>query len=444
MNPLTPISANSVKLHRLAEQRSTTESDRLQRRIMLFDLSIHGHHPAYIRHLIEYWDKQSLPGYLDIVVSSKFLSHHADVVNLATRRDHPQVQFVPIAPEVEARFKSRKSGLNRTIRAFQEWQVLCEVAQTLKADHCVILYFDTCQLPLAVWQHPPCPVSGIYFKPTFHYPALHDSALHDSGLKPSHVYRPQQWQQWREKRLLAQVLQHPRLHRLFCLDPLAVKSIELLDLAHKVIPLPDPVPLTPVTAAQVDRLRSQTGIQAGRQVFLLFGALNGRKGIYQLLDSIALLPAAVHDRLCLLLVGEANPQEQSRINAEVAEICQTTTMQIITHYEYVPESDVQAYFHLADLVLAPYQRHVGMSGILLLAAAAQKPVLSSNYGLMGELVRRYHLGLAIDSTQPSEIAQGILQFLSTEPDLIGNTATMKTFAEQNSVEQFAATIFNAI
>jgi glycosyltransferase involved in cell wall biosynthesis len=96
---------------------------------------------------------------------------------------------------------------------------------------------------------------------------------------------------------------------------------------------------------------------------------------------------------------------------------------------------------MADVILAPYQRHVGMSGILLLAAAAQKPVLSSNYGLMGEIVRRYELGLTVDSTEPKEIAKGLTRFLVEDSDKLCDRAKMKSFAEQNSAEEFARVIF---
>jgi len=49
---------------------------------MLFDLAMGGHHPSYIRHLVEYWRNQNLVGSLFIVVFPKFLQNHADVVSL--------------------------------------------------------------------------------------------------------------------------------------------------------------------------------------------------------------------------------------------------------------------------------------------------------------------------------------------------------------------------
>lgn len=400
------------------------------RKLMLFDLSINGHHPAYIRHLIQYWCEHKLPGCLDIVVSPKFMQHHSDVVDMAGYGES-NVNFVAIDSEAEATLKSRKSGVNRTIRAFQEWHLLCRYAGSLRATQCLIMYFDTCQLPLAFGKKPPCPVSGIYFKPTFHYSNF-------AHFESSWQVR---LQQWREKLLLSRVLQHPRLQTLFCLDPFVVKHIDQFHSPVKVMPLPDPVPLTTVSEAQVMSLRQRLGIDPGRQVFLLFGALTGRKGIHQLLEAVAMLPPDLSQKFCLVLAGQANPQEQAKMASHITAIRQAARVQIITHYEFIPEPEVQTYFQLADVVLAPYQRHIGMSGILLLAAAAHRPVLSSDYGLMGEVVQRYGLGLTVDSTIPTEIARGLTRFLLESPAGLCDRSKMKSFAEQNSAEQFANVIF---
>jgi glycosyltransferase involved in cell wall biosynthesis len=85
-----------------------------------------------------------------------------------------------------------------------------------------------------------------------------------------------------------------------------------------------------------------------------------------------------------------------------------------------------------------------MSAILVRAAAAQKPVLSSNYGLMGEMVKRYRLGLTVDASVPAEIAKGLTQFLISSPKEFCDLSSMKAFAEQNSAEKFASTVFRYI
>ena len=400
-----------------------------EHKIMFFDLSIRGHHPNYIQHLIKYWNEHKLSSYLDIVVSPRFIQEHSDVVELASNCDRENISFVAITPAEESTLNSRNSYFNRALRTFQEWQLFCKYAGSLKATQCLIMYFDTCQLPLALGAKSPSPFSGIYFRPTFHYNEF-------TGYTPSWKDRIQQW---REKAFLYRILRHPQLQTLFCLDPFAVKHLARLHSHVSAVHLPDPVQIPKDLVPQSRSIREVLGVAPGRQVFLLFGALTERKGIYQLLEAILTLSPDLCQKLCLLVVGES--KIKAPLENQIATVCQARPVQIIRRYEFIPQQDVQTYFQLADVVLAPYQHHVGMSGILLLAAAAQKPVLSSNYGLMGEMVRRFGLGLTVDSSRPSEIIKGLTQFLLKSPAELCDRTKMSAFAVQNSAEQFARIIF---
>jgi glycosyltransferase involved in cell wall biosynthesis len=403
-------------------------------KLMFFDLSINGHHPAYIQHLIQFWGNAQLPMSLDIVVSPKFVQYHAEVTGLALKYAHRPIRFVPILEEEETELKSRSSGLKRMQRSRQEWQLLCRYAEKLKVDHCLILYFDTYQIPLAFAEIPPCPLSGIYFRPTFHYQNFTQCRL--------------SWgdriQQFREILLLKRVLQNPQLKALFCLDPFVVKTIQNFQEQVKILPLADPVLEQFVSEMQVMQLRKKLEIQEGKSVCLLFGALTGRKGIYELLDALLLLPETLQQELCIVLAGQASLHEQERIIAKISAVHSACAVKIISQFEFISEFDVPVYFHMANVVLAPYQHHVGMSGILLHAAAAGKPVLSSNYGLMGEMVKQYSLGLAIDSSKSSEIANGLRSLLSSNGKRYCDINQMKTFAEKNSAKKFASSIFDNI
>ncbi|OLP20495.1 hypothetical protein BST81_00260 [Leptolyngbya sp. 'hensonii'] len=404
---------------------------------MLFDLSIRGHHPNYIQQLIRYWNEHAVLGSLEIVVSPKFLEEHADVVELSKHLHRDDIRFIAIATEEEAALKSRGSFFSRIVRAFQELRLLHKYAAIVQATHCLIMYFDTAQIPLAVGINLPCPFSGIYFRPTLHYNEL--------------MGKPLSWKeqlnQGRERFILSRVLNHPQCHRLFCLDPFAVRHFQTRG-DHHVIHLPDPVSVQPAIVQpelqeQQELLKRSLGVAPERRVLLLFGALTKRKGIVQLLDvdAVALLTPEQAQQLCLLLVGEIRPGEQAVVDGKIAAIRNSLPVQIITHYEFVSDASVTSYFQLADVVLAPYQRHVGMSGILLQAAAAQKPVLSSDYGLMGKLVRQHKLGLTVDSAVPARIAEGLARCLTEPPVTLADRQKMGHWVEQHAADHYAATIF---
>lgn len=400
---------------------------------MLFDLALGGHHGNYIQHLIDRAYQQGCRGAIDIVVLPQFAEIHQDTVAAIDRHQDRdlQIELVPISAAEATSLGSRQSGLSRALRNVSEWQIFCKYAKNLQTTHALMMYLDTCELPLAIGMRSPCPFSGIYFRPTVHYPMF-------ANYKPD---RQDQRQQWRERLTWTRIFNHPQLESVFCLDPFAVTTLAAEHHHTKIVHLADPVPPYPSLPSDLTTLKTQLGIAAHRRVFLLFGGLDERKGIYQLLEAIQLLAPELCEQLCLLLVGGTDPTQQATIHQKITVICQTKPLQAIEHYDFIPEADVPTYFQLADVILATYQRHVGMSGILLLAAAAGKPVLSSDYGLMGELARQYQLGLVVDSTQPTEIAKALTTLLTASPQTLSNPSQMKLFAAQNSIELYASTIF---
>jgi glycosyltransferase involved in cell wall biosynthesis len=401
--------------------------------LMLFSPWCYGHYPNYLRHLIRYWYQWQLSGSLSIVVSPDFIGEHADVVALATGEnlvDRDRVKFVTMTEKEQSKLESKTSGWSR---AFQQYQLVAKYASQLQATQVLYMYFDSCQLPLAIGLKLPCACSGIYFRPTFHYRLL-----------PNYTPNWQErLQQLRERILLSRLLNHPQIQTLFCIDPLAVAAINRLSKEVKAVDLADPIKVEAADRDRVSQFRQHLEIEPDRQVFLSFGRLSdARKGVMQLIKAVSLLSPELCRKICLVFAGEPHGVGAEMLQSWLTPINQNLPVQIVTCYGYIPESEVQLYFQASDTILAPYQKHVGMSGILLLAAAAEKPVLSSSYGLMGEMVQRYGLGLAVDSTKPDEIAQGLTRLLLESADELCDRAKMKNFTEQNSAERFARSIFD--
>jgi glycosyltransferase involved in cell wall biosynthesis len=402
-------------------------------RLLLFELGLSGHRPGYLQHLVRFWNERNLAGVLNVVVRPEFIHRYPDIVDLATKSGRGQVNFVPLTDAEEAETylidRANSKALN-----FREWALLAKYADRLNASHSLIMYFDFMKLPAAQGKPIGCPFSGIYFRPTFHYNTFE-------------FYQPawsDRFQQWREKAILAWVLQHSQLQTLFCLDQFAADQFDSFHSKAEVVYLPDPVQIYPESTGVTAQLRQQLGIDPDRKVFLLFGELSDRKGLSKLLSAIALLSPIDCQKLCLLLVGPIAKESQPLIRHQVSRLSDGLPIQMIIHDQFVTDSQIQPYFQLADVVLAPYQRHVGMSAILVRAATAQKPVLSCNYGLMGELTHRHRLGLAVDAVQPEQIANGIRQFLRTDPETFCDRQKMQQWASQNTAEKFAGTIFNHI
>jgi glycosyltransferase involved in cell wall biosynthesis len=402
--------------------------------LLIFELGYGGHYASYIRYLAEYWCQQKLLGSLNFVVSPNFVEQHPDVIAIAQNNSAANLNFISITSAEATKLVPRKNSVYRAIRSFQEWRLLGQYAKKLQATHCLLLYFDSFQAAIALGLKLPCPFSGIYFRPTFHYPSF----VNYSPTKKERLLHI------REKFIiLPRVMNHPQIANLFCLDPYVVKHLEQFNSSAKALYLPDPVPITEVAENELRAFKQKLGIESDRKAFLLFGALyDGRKSLEQVLDAISLLPCDLCQKICLLLVGQIYLQNNPILAAKIDGISQKFPIQIIIRDEFVPEEDVQLYYQSVDVILAPYQRHVGMSGTLVHAAAAQKPILTSDYGLMGEITRQWQLGLTVDSTSPDEIASRIAICLQQNAENLSDRKKMETFARQNSTTCFASSIFN--
>lgn len=410
----------------------TNYLDKAEPRILLFDLNHLGHHPGYIQHLVEYWKAKKLSGSLDILVTPSFVQLHTEIVAIAETSELKNINFITISPEEEASISSKSTALKRAFHAFNEWKILCKYASKLETTECLIMYFDSIQFPLFLGLKPPCSLSGIYFRPLFHYSDFID-------FTPS--LRERFWQ-WRDKLFLSKILKQQCFKSLFCLDRFVVDPIKAINNSVNTVSLSDPVQVYDDYQVKTEELKREWSIESERTVFLMFGVYRPRKGIEELLSAIELLPTKLAEKVCLLLVGPIGAE--SIVKNHVQTIQQKLPVQVVSHTDFIADREIQPYFKVSDVILAPYQRHIGMSAILVRAASAQKPVLSSNYGLMGELVRRYQLGIAVDTEIPTEIAKGLSQFIKRSPQGCGDINKMKDFARQNTAEKFAATIFNNI
>lgn len=393
-------------------------------RIVIFDLSRHIHLPSYLHFLVEFWHRRAHAGELSIVTWRTLTEEERrQKLALESSREGLAMQFHDLL----------RRGRNPDFTAQYDWELFCRHTSRLHATHGFIVHIDHYLPLLAAGATAATPVSGIYFGPSFHY----------GDFDPESV--PEVSKALREKFVLARALRHPSLHTLFLLDPFAAKRAQAFPSGEKAVYLADPVrsPARPSPEAAA-ALRAELGIEPDRKVFLLFGHLTRRKGVHQILEAVRQLPPDACRRFCLVLAGAIDPHYRAQLEAGITAARAAQPVQIVTRYGFVPANDVPAYFELADAVLTPYLDHAGMSGILLLAAAHRKPVLSSGHGLMGEIVRRRRLGLTVDAKSPAQLAAGLKRLAAGDPETVCDPARMARLAEEHHPARFAATIFERL
>lgn len=394
--------------------------------IALFDPVVHGHHAEHVAHLVNFWVRSRMPGRLDVVVPETMLSRHDALRELRTGPPDG-VCWIPV-PEI--------SGTTPFLRSRREHvRLLRRYVDEHRPHRVHLMYFDAFLFGLAGglrFRHD-VRFSGTYFRPTFHYGAweTHEPPVLERVLRKSKFL------------LLRAALRNPHLHGLLSLDTLAPDFLMPARAGQHVEPLPDPVErhTSPVSA---DTVRDRLGVSDQRLLLLLFGAVDARKGVFPLLDALSLLDEATTERLTLAIVGRLSDDVRAPVQQRIESLQASSRLQVVLRDEYVEYDVIQPLFEAADLVLAPYQRHVGSSGIVVRAAAAGRPVLSQDYGFQGEIVRRRRLGIVVDTTRPDAIARVLRMYTSTGLGSSFDENEARRFAEENTVDAFGDRIFTAL
>jgi glycosyltransferase involved in cell wall biosynthesis len=274
-------------------------------------------------------------------------------------------------------------------------------------------------------------LDGVLFRPSVHYRQL-------GGYRPSW---PERLRDWRKAVLYRRMLRNRSLRSVLSLDPFfpAYAAARYRDGA-KVVALPDPVchrvPESPDA-------QGRAPVDGARKRFLLFGHLTERKGVLVLLDALALLDRDVAAAAQVVLAGAIDPAIRRAVFDRLHSLQTHQPDLILTAIDRrLPCDELQAMVEDCDVVLAPYQRFVGSSGVLLWAASAGKPVLTQDFGLLGRLVSDYGLGIAVDTTSAAAIAAALGHIIGdgAVQDRFDRAAAERFVAER-SPERFAASIF---
>lgn len=146
-----------------------------------------------------------------------------------------------------------------------------------------------------------------------------------------------------------------------------------------------------------------------RRIFLAAGEHSRRKGTDRLLS---LWPA--DSDATLFVVGQCSE--------EVRQVLRTRKGDVEADRIRVLDGviDNQTYadaFRAADVVTVCYPSHFGASGVLNAAVCFQRPVIGSDYGCIGDSIRRFGLGTALDCGDPATLAAALADATERPPTL---------------------------
>ncbi len=211
----------------------------------------------------------------------------------------------------------------------------------------------------------------------------------------------------------------------------------------KIWALPDPA--YPTAATSESDATLATPFPPDRQCYLLFGAITERKGVLVLLDALALLPTAAAGKIAVMLAGRIDPSIRNEIDERGRRLAaRQPGLWLRIEDRRLASAEIAALVRRSDVVLAPYQRFVGSSGVLLWAAAAGKPLLTQDFGLIGRLVHDHRLGLATDVCEPSGLALAIGRMAVAGTHGLVDGKSAADFISERTPERFASLVFASL
>jgi glycosyltransferase involved in cell wall biosynthesis len=412
--------------------------------LTVLELWAQGHVPNFMRILIEHWRDHG-PGTLRAIVTRQFLAAHPHVFEGFENVEGSRVRWALLDPEDEAVLRAAREIASGDSAKVEGPLVLPHSATYFSAllercvrrypsRHVLLMNLQENIFSLGALTRLPATLSGIIFLPFFFYRSERADA----------AFGVRMFNAMQDQLVRTRLLSHPDLRVLFFLDNAVVERLNGAG-TTRVVYLPDPVRLPDriLSPEELADTRRRFGVGADRKLFLLFGDLRSRKGLWKLFAALRELSAEECASAAIAIVGDAEPVIEERI-AEETTALSGNPISVIRRTGYVSDAERDAWLDVADVILAPYLRHTGSSGVLLLAAARRKPVISQDFGLMGRLTTENRLGLAVDTFDPKALAQAMRRFLGAArpPDWDADKAY--AFARSQSEERFASVLVDSL
>ena len=217
------------------------------------------------------------------------------------------------------------------------------------------------------------------------------------------------------------------------LDPLPYDHVRSRDkrLAARARLMPEPV--ESAAHATRDEARRALGLADDGRYIVLAGLIDRRKGADLLLHAFLRARLSTDDRL--LLAGPLVPEIKALLVGEFESLIMEKRIVVLDRYLSIEQ--LMLAIAAADLVCVPYPNHIGSASILIRAAAAMRPVLSSTFGWVGHVTSRFGLGWSCNVLEIEELADALRSALDGAASWQRGHAGER-FAKFHSVANFRA------
>ena len=387
-------------------RRKTARANLEEMRVLVFDPSMSGHHSFYLRLL--------LPALLELspevtLVTGRNASESREFqIQLSDVGERVRVESV--VPPLEGSLVKRGAAMHH---------FLTSAIEQFRPDHVYVPAADHLTQIMSLRGRRAMLANGVEMEALM--------------MRGGFAYPYRGWAQWVQDRLSLLAVERSPWTILHFVDPFPYEMLQRRggSIAGRLRLLPDPVEIHP--ARDRGTARRRLGVPGNGRYLGSVGLMDERKGIDLLIRAFATMPLEPDDRL--LLVGRASPAVQNLLTGPMAHLVREG--RIVSIDRYVNNEEFSDAVSALDVVCTPYPQHVGSASIVIRAAAAERPVVSSTFGWVGRIVPRLDLGWTCDVSDTPALASTITTALEASAHF-RLSEPARRFIRFHSVENFQA------
>jgi glycosyltransferase involved in cell wall biosynthesis len=394
----------------------------MPRHVLVLEPDARGHAEEWLQHIVRFVRDEPADVEVTLAVPQSLTSRLS-----AEAGRHPRIHI----HELTASDVERCLHPKLAVGAFARWLVMRRCLAASGAQDAFFLCIDSLTLPFALGLGVGRDrrASGILFRPSVHYETF-GRGLATFG---------ERVRDWRKRVLYPLMLKNKSVATVHTLDPYFPEYARQRYVAgDKVVALPDPI--AEAVGDHAGKPRTSR-FPHDRVSFLLFGELTQRKGIIELLEACMRLNPDAAKRISVLLAGRIDPPLEGKVRDLIRSVRSARPeLWIEIDDRRLSFAELASAVDACDVVLAPYQRFVGSSGVLIWAARMLRPVITQRYGLLGRLVRDYGLGMAVETTSPDALAEAMEHAVRIGAKTLIDAQRARKFLAEREGNGFAARV----
>jgi glycosyltransferase involved in cell wall biosynthesis len=202
--------------------------------------------------------------------------------------------------------------------------------------------------------------------------------------------------------------------------------------------LPDPI--YPYPTKENFNIRRTYSLDNQQVIYLIFGAIDGRKNVVNILKAFQKLTDEEAKKACLMIVGKIVSSYKKELQETLEETQKLQpNLKIIIESRFVDDDEMESFFAQSDVILRMNVNFFASSGIIGIAAKHNKPSIVSDYGLVAELTEQYKLGIAENPDNIEGISKVIRHYLEN-PDALQIDG--RAFYKKHDPATFVKTLVN--